>query len=165
MRNTIDSLRSRVAGLESVLVQAFSKLKDQRQKKDKSASPDVSDLPDFPRNPNGYGHDQQQRPGRDIYVGAEAGPSKLNMNGAAYHSQKNAAEAEEIMSREESLMGDDLREEEVAASLSLEYMVRAGLCTGRSWMRVAEDLWYRRWVAVERLLERNPHRRSSSAPT
>lgn len=131
VRTTIDGLRSKVAGLESLLVSAFTKLKEQRDAGLGTSMPTIP--PEFAGLASSSWSASKAEAGssRDILVAGTSGPSySLDANGSTSDNAFAQEEHKSIDGMDSGSNGvaagqaDDLREEEVAASLSLEYMVR-----------------------------------------
>jgi hypothetical protein len=127
MRTDIEGMRSRITGLEALLVQAFSKLKHrtdlhptpQRQPLFASSSSTSSSAPGpsftLPPLHPGYDHNSlklEVNRGHDIMVDMPASLQPL----------LTSTTTSEAGQRDDSAGQEDLREEEVAASLSLEFM-------------------------------------------
>lgn len=137
MRSSIENLRSRANGLEALLLQAFSKLKEQRD-----ARPVQNYSPTYqPHIPNGFASSSTASPAATpSYPSFPLPPQPFTFPPVSVDLQKspdifvesrvpaqpvlNNAEADESSGVEgEPGQGQqDLREEEVAASLSLEFM-------------------------------------------
>ncbi|ORY85373.1 hypothetical protein BCR35DRAFT_302847 [Leucosporidium creatinivorum] len=134
MRSSIEGMKSRITGLEALLLQAFSKLKERSDlhpttyhsppnhqpffASSSSTSSSAAAGPSFtlpPLQPNGYAHNSlklEVNQGHDIMVDVPASLQPL----------LTSTTTSEAGQRDDSAGQEDLREEEVAASLSLEFM-------------------------------------------
>lgn len=133
MRSSIEGMRSQITGLEALLVQAFSKLKHRTDLHPTTYHSPPNHQPIFapgsstsssaagpsftlpPLQSNGYGHNSlklEVSRGHDIMVDIPASLQPL----------LTSTTTSEAGQRDDSAGQEDLREEEVAASLSLEFM-------------------------------------------